>query len=531
MRISTGQVFTNANRNMMDNQTSLLDIQNKLASGKEFTRLAEDPVGANRVVNLKRELAQLDMFQSNVDVARRRLELEETTLDDLNTAQDRMRELVLQAANGTLSDADRQMISYELEDLVDYAAGLMNTRDAKGEYLFSGSQGNQQTYVIEDERYVFQGDTTTRTIQISSALYVESSDSGQFLFESVQGEPDLAATGLMRDAFDGVEVTDIDSFEALMRRTGDISVGVDRHDDGLGNPNSITYSYTLRDSAGNLVEDADGNELKNIAYDGIDVVEVELDGAVVTLDLPTAANFPTQTPGVEVGGALDPGLTTVNVTDVDAYTNLMRTEGDLALKVTGYNSGTGQFTYEIDGQVTDDIVTGTSTNPVTINLAGVDLTFELPLPEDVDGGYPAEATLRYAPPAEGELSLSYDRPPTNILNAMLDTIEMMRDPAKGDAQAMTALQERFALTLDQLTQSQERMSEATASFGARLNILDSAEFSNTDFELLTKSALSSVQDLDYAAASTELSKRQLALEAAYASFAKIQGLSLFNYIN
>jgi flagellin-like hook-associated protein FlgL len=85
--------------------------------------------------------------------------------------------------------------------------------------------------------------------------------------------------------------------------------------------------------------------------------------------------------------------------------------------------------------------------------------------------------------------------------------------------------------LDQLSMSQERLSEATASFGARLNTLDNAEFSNTDFQLMTEGTLSAVQDLDYVAASTELAKRQLALEAAYASFAKIQGLSLFNYIN
>ena len=165
MRISTGQVFTNANNNMMENQSSLLDIQNKLSSGKQFTSLAEDPVGASQVVSLTRELAQLEMFNSNIDASRRRLELEETTLDDINTASDRARELVLQAANGTLSDVDRRTIAYELEELVGYMAGLMNSRDAKGEYLFSGSQGQTQTYIEKGGRYEYQGDTSTRQIQ------------------------------------------------------------------------------------------------------------------------------------------------------------------------------------------------------------------------------------------------------------------------------------------------------------------------------------------------------------------------------
>jgi len=82
-----------------------------------------------------------------------------------------------------------------------------------------------------------------------------------------------------------------------------------------------------------------------------------------------------------------------------------------------------------------------------------------------------------------------------------------------------------------LSAIQERYSQAVAGLGARLNAVDSAEFANGDFKLLTEATLSSVVDLDYASAATELSKRQLALEAAYSSFAKIQGLSLFNYIN
>jgi len=78
---------------------------------------------------------------------------------------------------------------------------------------------------------------------------------------------------------------------------------------------------------------------------------------------------------------------------------------------------------------------------------------------------------------------------------------------------------------------EQRISEAVASMGGRLNVLDSTELSNSDFKALTQTTLSSVEDLDYASASTELAKRQLALEASFASFAKIQGLSLFNYID
>jgi flagellin-like hook-associated protein FlgL len=541
MRISTGQIFTSANRNMMENQTSLLEIQNKISSGKKFTSLAEDPVGASRVVGLQRELAQLKMFQSNIDASRRRLELEGTTLDDLNTASDRARGLVLQAANGTLGDADRQIISYELEELVGYMAGLMNTRDAKGEYLFSGSQGQVQTYTQQGNRYVFQGDATTRQIQVSSELYVRSSDSGQFLFESVIDEPGLKATGSLQSSFDpeNLTVTDPDAFAALMRRTGDISVEVDQYFDGT----DTTYSYSLRDSAGNIIEDSQGNPLQTQFYDATAVPLIQLDGASLELDLPIPV---TGTPGVRGTDLTSTEETSLNVLDADAYTNLMRQAGgEILIRSEEDLLNPGTYLYKAyaangideltDGAVPTPAPLLTVSPPVapdvepTLTFTDATGTPALEFEKDaVADATTAEVSMQFVPPAD--LKLSFSQPPSNILNTLLDTIELMREPVVGNAQAQTELQERFAKTLDQISMSQERLSEATATLGSRLNTLDDAEMSNTDFKLMTEGTLSSVQDLDYAAAATELSKRQLALEAAYASFAKIQDLSLFNYI-
>jgi flagellar hook-associated protein 3 FlgL len=45
-----------------------------------------------------------------------------------------------------------------------------------------------------------------------------------------------------------------------------------------------------------------------------------------------------------------------------------------------------------------------------------------------------------------------------------------------------------------------------------------------------KSTLSEIEDLDYAEAVTRMNKEMMALEAAMGSFAKISGLSLFDYI-
>ena len=72
--------------------------------------------------------------------------------------------------------------------------------------------------------------------------------------------------------------------------------------------------------------------------------------------------------------------------------------------------------------------------------------------------------------------------------------------------------------------------ERRSSIGARLNIIESKTATNESFVLELKTTLSSVQDLDIASAAVELQQRLTSLEAAQASFVRIQGLSLFDVL-
>ncbi|NVK01386.1 MAG: flagellar hook-associated protein FlgL [Oceanospirillaceae bacterium] len=749
MRISTTQIYAEANRNMMEGQTKLAEIQNKISSGKNFTTLADDPVGANQVVNLKRELAQFEVFQTNINSTRRRLELEESTIDSLNIAVTRAQELLLQVKNGTLTDADRNSISYELEELVGYAASLMNTRDAKGEYIFSGSKGTTQTYQLNgDGSYTYQGDDTSKQIQVGSSQYLESTDTGRYLFESIPSVLELTTLGggdnpLLAGALSEVNVLDQDAFDNFMRTTGDLKLSVARIDDG-GVTDGLVYS--VLDSTGNPVRAADGTPLENISYTDLDTspntLEVAVDGATLTMLLPNNAalkdepNFiqspegtavvnsinvmdiermqeqfaafdsltlvvsggsyelrdggdavvndingalvsgsftagdtieavfdgwtysfspdasvsnltlaldpATVLPGLRVIGGEDTLISDVRIASADSVTESFSTAmlgdgtnpglGDLKLdivydEVAGYqwslNDGQGNplgaggyqdpsigaltasedinlsavtdlvtpiegsFSLELNGQESGSITLagpytdadalvgdiqsqidldsvlggeitvsytageglmftsvndtdeiqfasvdqsiadnlGISSNQVTItNINGVEIDLTLPLDQQSE-----EITLAYVPPAEVTLRLKQDK--TNLLNSMQDAVEAIRTLSSTDAEERLELSDVLTATLEGLSVVQERFSQSVAGMGARLNAMESAEFSNLDFKLLTEGTLSAVEDLDYAAAATELSKRQLALEAAYASFAKIQGLSLFNYIN
>lgn len=93
-----------------------------------------------------------------------------------------------------------------------------------------------------------------------------------------------------------------------------------------------------------------------------------------------------------------------------------------------------------------------------------------------------------------------------------------------------ALQESIADALVGLDNGLERLSLERASIGSRLNIAQSSYETNLDMEIAAKASRSSIQDVDYAEASSEFAKQETALNAALATFPKVSNLSLFNFI-
>ena len=76
----------------------------------------------------------------------------------------------------------------------------------------------------------------------------------------------------------------------------------------------------------------------------------------------------------------------------------------------------------------------------------------------------------------------------------------------------------------------KKIGEAEARVGSRGRALDDQQSQNEKYVLDTETTLSQTQDLDYAEAITRFNLQNTTLQAAQQSFAKIQSLSLFDYI-
>lgn len=112
------------------------------------------------------------------------------------------------------------------------------------------------------------------------------------------------------------------------------------------------------------------------------------------------------------------------------------------------------------------------------------------------------------------------------LAKLIGTVESTVVGVAGEAKYMADI--RSAVT--NLDQAQNNVLGVRAAVGSRQNELDSLSSLNTDLDLQYQQSLSSLQDLDYAKAISDLTRKQTDLEAAQKSFAMTTKLSLFSYL-
>lgn len=132
---------------------------------------------------------------------------------------------------------------------------------------------------------------------------------------------------------------------------------------------------------------------------------------------------------------------------------------------------------------------------------------------------------------EGSVGNTFDfqlNPPEkkNVVQTLNDFFTALNDAELSDS----GFRESISDALVGIDNSMKSIANATSSVGGRINVATSVYESTLDIEIANKSARSVIEDVDYAEAVSELSKQETALQAAQATFSRVTGLSLFDFI-
>lgn len=145
MRVTNSMMVTGLMNNLEKNLNRMSRKQDELASGKRVLRASDNPIEASKILKYKTDLSELDQFGRNTNDALSWLEVTESSIADTGTVLQRMRELSVQAANGTNAVEDTQKIAKEIESLRKQLISNGNFNFA-GRYVFSGTQTDQPLF-------------------------------------------------------------------------------------------------------------------------------------------------------------------------------------------------------------------------------------------------------------------------------------------------------------------------------------------------------------------------------------------------
>ncbi|HUH39557.1 MAG TPA: flagellar hook-associated protein FlgL [Castellaniella sp.] len=183
MRISTNLLFNTGLKTIGTQQADLMHLYQQIGSGQRMVTPADDPLAAAQSINIAQSQSLNQRFTENRAVATRNLATEEDALGSLTTLLADIRTRVVEAGNGTLSDADRSTLSQVLQGAREAMLALANTTDGSGQYLFSGSRGQTPAYT---DTGTYAGDGLQRMIQADQTRQIAAGDVGSDIFQRAQ---------------------------------------------------------------------------------------------------------------------------------------------------------------------------------------------------------------------------------------------------------------------------------------------------------------------------------------------------------
>jgi flagellar hook-associated protein 3 FlgL len=117
----------------------------------------------------------------------------------------------------------------------------------------------------------------------------------------------------------------------------------------------------------------------------------------------------------------------------------------------------------------------------------------------------------------------------SVFTSVQNIVSALRTPVATAAQS-AALVNSLNAELANIGQATEKVLAARTTIGARHAEVEQLKIGNEDAAVQYDARLSQLQDADYAAALSDLARHQAVLEAAQRSFARVNGLSLFDYL-
>ena len=232
MRINTNVAALNSYNQLNQTNQNMEKSLERLSSGSRINRAADDAAGLAISEKMNSQVKGLAQAQRNAQDGISMIQTAEGAMKETHSILQRMRELSVQAANDSNTDADRAEIQKEVDQLTEEIDRISNTTEFNTKKLLNGDLEK-----VTEEAKITGDATGTVTVndevRFSETYTVESISGGTTVKNSMDEIVAQNTGGAV--SFDGME------FDASAGTTGTVSVEAGLKTSANSVDNSLTF--------------------------------------------------------------------------------------------------------------------------------------------------------------------------------------------------------------------------------------------------------------------------------------------------
>ena len=186
MRITSQMSVDNAIYHMGDNLERLNALNEKIASGKQFQTMSDDPARAASALSLRSTLQANQNYIDNDQVVGDWLSANELAFKQIVDVGTRATVLGQQGISDTMSLQERSALANEIDELLTDSVNIANSQHM-GKYIFAGLTSRTQPFTLNAARSAVTASNDPHSIQvdISPGQTLTTNFNGQMVFQGM----------------------------------------------------------------------------------------------------------------------------------------------------------------------------------------------------------------------------------------------------------------------------------------------------------------------------------------------------------
>jgi flagellin len=236
LRIQNNIEAFNAHRNLTSTAAKAAQSMEKLSSGYRINRAADDAAGLAISEKMRSQIGGLAQAQRNAQDGVSLVQTAEGSLNEVHSMLQRMRDLKVQYANGTLSTDDKSAIVAEGKQLAQEIGNIQSTTKFNGISLLDGAGGTSGAISFQ------VGANSGETISVTTKDILGTNGVGTNIAA-------LSGSSASSTTWDSVSLTDIDdAIKNVSSLRGDFGAVQNRLDHRLNNLATYQENLTASES-------------------------------------------------------------------------------------------------------------------------------------------------------------------------------------------------------------------------------------------------------------------------------------------